>query len=266
MGMLDSKVAIVTGAAGGLGRAMTEGLIGAGARVVGVDLAAAAPGLDAMAARLGPAFIPCVADITDDAGAQSALACALGQAGGLHVLVNNAGVGMQRINPRFASNPTRFWELTPAQWHSVIETNTTSQFLMARACAPHLMQQGWGRIINVTTSYFTMQLPGFCPYGPSKAACEANTVIMSQDMAGTGVTANVLIPGGPADTAMVTDDQMWPDRSKLVQPQKMVAPLLWLASEQSNGVSARRFIAQLWNESIDAGAAATLAGAAAGFL
>ena len=89
---------------------------------------------------------------------------------------------------------------------------------------------------------------------------------MSQDMAGTGVTANVLIPGGPADTAMVTDDQMWPDRSKLVQPQKMVAPLLWLASEQSNGVSARRFIAQLWNESIDAGAAATLAGAAAGFL
>ncbi len=265
MRTLDSKVAIVTGAAGGLGRAMSQGLIAAGARVVGVDLAAAEPGLQAMADSLGAAFMPCVADITEDAGVQTAVSHALARAGAVHVLVNNAGVGMQRINPHFASSPTRFWELTPAQWQSVIQTNATSQFLMARACAPHLMLQGWGRIINVTTSYFTMQLPGFCPYGPSKAACEANTVIMSQDMAGTGVTANVLIPGGPADTAMVTDDRMWPDRSKLVQPGKMVAPLLWLASDLSDGVTGRRFIAQLWNEAIDPGAAASIAGAAAGF-
>jgi NAD(P)-dependent dehydrogenase (short-subunit alcohol dehydrogenase family) len=122
------------------------------------------------------------------------------------VLVNNAGVGMQKINPRFASNPTRFWELTPAQWRELIEINATSQFLMARSCVPHLMQKGWGRIINVTTSFFTMQFAGFCPYGPSKAAAEVSTVSMSRDLDKTGVTANVLIPGGPANTGMVTDE------------------------------------------------------------
>ncbi len=264
MGLLDGKVVIVTGAAGGLGRAMAGGLIAAGARVVGVDL----PGdsrLDELARELGARFLPFSANISGEEGCAAAVAQAIARAGGLHVLVNNAGVGMQNINPRFASSPTRFWELQPAQWREVMETNTTSQFLMARACVPHMMKQGWGRIINLTTSFYTMQMAGFCPYGPSKAAAEANTVIMSRDLANTGVTANVLIPGGPANTGMVTDELMWPDRSKLVQPRQMIAPVVWLASDQSTGVTGRRFIAQSWDESLSAAAAATLAGAPAGW-
>jgi len=264
MGLLDSKVVIVTGAAGGLGSAMTRGLIAAGARVVGVDLPDG-NGLDVLARELGSSFLSFAANVCNEEKCVAVADYALRKAGGLDVLVNNAGVGMQNINPRFASNPTRFWELTPSQWREVIEINATSQFLMARACVPHMMKKGWGRIINVTTSFFTMQLAGFCPYGPSKAAAEANTVIMSRDLDKTGVTANVLIPGGPANTAMVTDDVMWPDRSKLVQPPQMVAPLVWLASDQSNGITGRRFIAQMWNESLSTSAAAALAGAAAGW-
>ncbi|MSQ70400.1 MAG: SDR family oxidoreductase [Betaproteobacteria bacterium] len=264
MGLLDSKVVIVTGAAGGLGRAMAGGLIAAGARVVGVDLPGGT-GLDDLARELGSNFLPFAANICNEEECAAAVEHAVRKAGGLHVLVNNAGVGMQNINPRFASNPTRFWELTPAQWRGVIETNTTSQFLMARASAAHLIRQDWGRIINITTSFFTMHMVGFSPYGPSKAAAEANTVIMSRDLAKTGVTANVLIPGGPANTGMVTDDLMWPDRSKLVQPPQMIAPVVWLASDQSNGVTGRRFIAQLWDASLGTAAAATLAGAPAGW-
>ena len=142
MGMLDSKVIIVTGAARGLGRAMAGGLIGAGARVVGVDL----PGdgeLDAAAHQLGPRFLAFAADVRDAGECTGVVEHSLRNAGGLHVLVNNAGVGLQFINPMFVSSPTRFWELSPSQWREVIETNTTTQFLMARACVPHLIQHGW---------------------------------------------------------------------------------------------------------------------------
>jgi len=264
MGMLDAKVVIVTGAARGLGRTMAGGLIEAGARVVGVDLPGSGE-LDAAARELGPRFLPFAANICDAGECAGVVEHALRNASGLHVLVNNAGVGMQFINPRFASSPTRFWELSPSQWREVIETNATTQFLMARACAPHLMQQGWGRIINVTTSFNTMLMKGFCPYGPSKAAAEANTAIMSRDLAGSGVSANVLIPGGPAETRMITDSVMWPDRKMLVQPRKMIAPVVWLASDQSDGVSGRRFSADLWNDSLAAAAAAVLASAPAGW-
>jgi NAD(P)-dependent dehydrogenase (short-subunit alcohol dehydrogenase family) len=255
---------ILTGAARGLGRAMAGGLIAAGARVVGVDLPGGAH-LATAARELGSRFLPFEANIRNEEECAAVVEHAVSKAGGLHVLVNNAGVGMQNINPRFASSPTRFWELRPDQWREVIETNTTSQFLMARACAPHMLRQRWGRIINITTSFFTMQLAGFCPYGPSKAAAEANTVIMSRDLADTGVTANVLIPGGPANTGMVTDDLMWPDRSKLVQPEEMVAPVVWLASDESNGVTGRRFVAQFWDEKLSPAAAATLSSGPAGW-
>ena len=262
MGVLDGKVAIVTGAAGGLGRAMARGLVSAGARVVGADLPGS--GVEEMARHQGDTFLPVVADASNEADCARVVAFAVATGGAL-VLVNNAGVGMQKINPRFASAPTRFWELSAAQFRGVLETNTVSQFLMARACAPHMMAAGWGRIVNVTTSFYTMQMPGFSPYGPSKAAAEAHTVIMSRDLAGSGVTANVLIPGGPADTAMITDEAMWPDRGKLVQPPQLVPPLVWLASDASDGVTGRRFIAQDWDPGLDSAAAAVLSGAAAGW-
>ena len=177
----------------------------------------------------------------------------------IDVLVNNAGVGMQFINPDFGSKPTRFWELTPQQWLDVMETNATTQFLMARAAAPHLVARKWGRIINLTTSYATMLLPGFIPYGPSKAAAEAATAIMAKDLAGTGVTVNALLPGGAADARMITDKNLFPDRSKLVAPAKMVAPVLWLASNESDDVTGRRFVAQDWDERLSRSAAAVLA-------
>jgi 3-oxoacyl-[acyl-carrier protein] reductase len=87
---------------------------------------------------------------------------------------------------------------------------------------------------------------GFSPYGPSKAALEAATVIWASDLAGTGVTVNVLIPGGAADTPMVPVESI-SDRSKLVKPAVMVEPIKWLTSHASDGVTGRRFIAKDWN-------------------
>jgi len=120
---------------------------------------------------------------------------------------------------------------------------------MARAIAPVLVQQGWGRIVNVTTSHFTMVMDGFSPYGPSKAALEAATVIWAKDLANTGVTVNALVPGGPANTRMIPLSEV-PDRSTLIQPDAMIAPICWLMSRASDGVTNRRIIAKEWNSAV----------------
>jgi 3-oxoacyl-[acyl-carrier protein] reductase len=117
---------------------------------------------------------------------------------------------------------------------------------MARAITPVLLRQGWGRIVNVTTSHFTMVMQGFSPYGPSKAAVEAATVIWAKDLADTGVTVNALVPGGPANTRMIPTSEI-SNRSTLIQPEVMVAPICWLMSRQSDGVTNRRIIAKEWD-------------------
>lgn len=262
--MLDSKAIIVTGAARGLGKAMARGLISAGATVVGVDLPGEAE-LDRAVRELGKKFLPFAADITNEAECARIVEHALEMAGGLHVLINNAGMGMQVINAFFPTEPRPFWKIEPRQWRDMLEANATTQFLMAQACAPHLIAQGWGRIINVTTSLGIMLLSGYTPYGPSKAAAEAHSVIMAKDLENTGVTVNVLVPGGAADTRMIPDSTRYPDRAGLVQPHKMVAPAVWIASNQSDGVTSRRFVAQKWDESLEPAEAALSASAPAGW-
>lgn len=262
--MLDSKAIIVTGAARGLGKAMAGGLIAAGATVVGVDLPGEAE-LGQTAKEIGNRFLPFAADITDEADCARVVKHVLEKAGGLHVLINNAGMGMQVINTYFSTEPTPFWELEPRQWRDMLEANATTQFLMARACAPHLIAQGWGRIINVTTTLGLMLLSGYTPYGPSKAAAEAHSVIMAKDLEGTGVTVNVLVPGGAANTRMISDAKRYPERAALVQPHKMVAPAVWIASNQSDGVTGRRFVAQRWDESLTPAEAVLAASAPAGW-
>jgi 3-oxoacyl-[acyl-carrier protein] reductase len=135
---------------------------------------------------------------------------------------------------------------------------------MAKAVAPHLVKQGWGRIVNITTSHFTMVMDGFSPYGPSKAAMEAASVIWSKDLAGTGVTVNALLPGGAANTRMIPQGDLV-DRATLVQPEVMMAPIVWLMSTRSNGVTGRRIIAKEWDAARLASTPAADVGSPAGW-
>jgi 3-oxoacyl-[acyl-carrier protein] reductase len=120
---------------------------------------------------------------------------------------------------------------------------------MARAVVPHLLAQGWGRIIGVTTSMNTMYREGGTPYGPSKAAHEALIAMASRELEGTGVTANVLVPGGMSSTNIIPDDTDY-DRASMIQPEVMQSPVVWLASDESDGVTGRRFIGYYWDESL----------------
>jgi NAD(P)-dependent dehydrogenase (short-subunit alcohol dehydrogenase family) len=109
-----------------------------------------------------------------------------------------------------------------------------------------------------------MVMDGFSPYGPSKAAFEAAIVIWARDLAGTDVTVNALLPGGPGNTRMIPLAEV-PDRSTLVQPEVMAAPIRWLISTASDGVTGRRFIAKAWDSALPLAEAAKKAGASAGW-
>jgi NAD(P)-dependent dehydrogenase (short-subunit alcohol dehydrogenase family) len=240
-------VAIVTGAGRGLGRAMALGLAHAGIRVV-ATAARERSEIEAVSVEAGEGTVlPVVADVTRDADAQRVVATALERFGRLDVLVNNAGRGMKSVSERFMTQPTRFWEVEPDTWRMVIDTNVNGPFLMARAVAPHLARAGWGRIVNVSVSRSTMHRPGFSPYGPSKAALESETVIWAQDLRGTGVTVNALLPGGATLTGMIPDDFPQSARATLLDPAIMVPPLLWLVSSEADDISGRRVMANQWD-------------------
>jgi NAD(P)-dependent dehydrogenase (short-subunit alcohol dehydrogenase family) len=121
------------------------------------------------------------------------------------------------------------------------------------------MARNAGRIITVTISLGTMVRAGYLPYGASKAAAEAAMVVRSDDLRGTGVADNVLVPGGVTDTPQVSEDAG--DRSRMLRPEVMVPPLLYLVSESSVGVNGRRFIGADWDASIPPAQAAEKAGA-----
>jgi 3-oxoacyl-[acyl-carrier protein] reductase len=253
----DDHVVIVTGAAAGLGRAMTRGLLAAGRRVAAVDLAHETASNDAN-------LLTVTASVRSDADCERAVAETLAHFGRVDALINNAGLGIAWVSPDPATMIVPFYTAPVDRWRALIDTNVNGPFLMARAVTPHLIAAGWGRIVNITTSYATMIRGGNSPYGPAKAALEAATVVWSADLAGTGVTVNVLIPGGASDTAMVTHAEAR-DRSTLIRPDVMIAPAVWLTSQAADGVTGRRFIGRDWDPAAPIAANVARAGAPAGW-
>jgi 3-oxoacyl-[acyl-carrier protein] reductase len=260
---LDGKVVMMTGAGRGMGREMSIGLAAAGAKVAMIDIdedvlneaAAAAESAGGQGAAL-----PLVADVTSAGNAGSAVQSVLDRFGRLDVLVNDAVVGPERIGTNFVAEKTKFWDLDDGLWRQMLSVNVFGPQLMARTVVPHMLARGWGRIVNITTSLDTMYLAGAGCYGPSKAALEAHTRIMAQDLEDTGVSANILIPGGPVNTRMIPEASGIP-RDKLIQPEIMVRPITWLCSGESDGVNGMRFIAALWDPELDLDARIEQAGA-----
>jgi len=267
---LSGKTAIVTGAGRGMGRSMALGLARAGANVV-VTAARNSREIDLVAEEAAKSSAAgsvrqLLADVASEENCQRVVAETVREFGGVHILVNNAGRGMRFVSEKFFDTPTKFWETDPAVWRMIIDTNVNGPFLMARAAVPHMMKQGWGRIINISINHETMRRAGFSPYGPSKAALESETIIWAQDLAGTGVTVNALLPGGATDTGMVPQDIAPHLRQKLLHPDIMIPPLLWLVSEAASGVTGSRFAANLWDAALPPEQAAQKSRTAAGWI
>jgi gluconate 5-dehydrogenase len=232
---------MVTGATSGLGAAMADALSAAGARVVVTSRRLS--GAQAVAQRLGSDAMGVELDVRDEAVVDATIAEVWERLGGLDVLVNNAGIGMRTVNPRFLTDPQPFWEVTPAGFRDVVDTKVTGTFLVARAVAPRMVAAGSGRIVNISMSESTMTRRGFVPYGPSGAAVEALSRVMAADLAGTRVTVNMLLPGGPTATGMVPEDTPPEVRERLLDPAVMGPPIVWLASPRAAGVHDQRIVA-----------------------
>jgi 3-oxoacyl-[acyl-carrier protein] reductase len=202
---------------------------------------------------------PVMADVSRESACAALIKQVEARLGPVDVLVNNAGRGMRFVSQRFLSEPLPFWKTDPEIWRMIIETNVNGPFFMARAVAPGMISRGWGRIINISMNRETMRRRGFSPYGPSKAALESETIIWAQDLAGTGVTVNALLPGGATLTGMIPDEVPPELRKKLISPEIMVAPLLWLVSDSADEVSGQRLDASRWDTNLSPSEAAAKA-------
>jgi 3-oxoacyl-[acyl-carrier protein] reductase len=240
---IKGRCVVVTGGSRGLGRAMTLALMDAGARTAIVATGDSAPLREtlAQAARRGGQE-PLVAlgnlrDPHDCARIARELVDGLGR---VDALINNAGV--PNVGPG-----APFWKLDADYWLRMSHSNTDGIFFLTKELAPAMIERGFGRIVNISTGDRTMVRKHLAPYGPSKAFVEAASRIFAQDLAGTGVTVNVLLPGGAVDTIADVTGQQTVGKTFL-KPEIMNGALLWLVSDLSNEHTGERFSCNLWDE------------------
>jgi NAD(P)-dependent dehydrogenase (short-subunit alcohol dehydrogenase family) len=266
---MTARRAIVTGGLRGLGRAMALGLLESGCQVLAVGhLAEDVAEMEHLAA--GRSLVPLVADLRQAAACDQVVAAARARFGGIDILVNNAGLTFTYIDPpRFVDGPRKFYELTDEITRNVMATNYVVAEHMARRVAPEMIARGWGRIVNVTTKLDTMNQKGSGPYGPSKAALEMATEVWAKEVAGTGLTINIVNPGAGANTpGMAQEMRDWSaagTKPRLVEPDEMVPPLLFVVSPAADAVNGVRFDANAWDSRVPPEQAARAIARPAGF-
>jgi len=260
-----AKTALITGGAGGLGKAMAQALAADGINTAIFDIRGQAA--TEVADQISEQFanvrsIAISGDVSDESDCNAAVARCVDHFGGIDILVNNAGIGVSSIRPDAERNHPSIEEIDRSLWDRFFAVNVTGPMLMVRAATPAMRAAGWGRIVNNTTSFFTMLR--VLPYGASKSALESMSAIWATELNGTGITVNVLVPGGPTDTPFVSDEAGIP-RDKMLKPAIMGAPIRWLASTASDAVTGQRFVAATWDSNKADADAATIAGAPIGW-
>ncbi|WP_280258338.1 SDR family NAD(P)-dependent oxidoreductase [Nocardia wallacei] len=186
------RVAVVTGGASGMGAAICRAFAGHGHRtaVLDIDAAAAQRTVDELRAAGGTA-LACALDVTDRDAVEEALGKVRTEFGPVEILVTSAG----------AVGFAPFTEITPAQWHRIIEVNLTGTFHCVQAAIPDMVTGGWGRIVTISSSSAQRGSPGMVHYTAAKGAVVAMTKGLAREYATRGITVNTIPPSG-IDTPM----------------------------------------------------------------
>jgi NAD(P)-dependent dehydrogenase (short-subunit alcohol dehydrogenase family) len=183
MGQLDGKVAVVTGAAQGIGKAIADGLVAGGARIVIADLQHAEE-----AAAAYPNGVGLTVDVADETAVQGMVDEVVDRCGSLDVLVNNAGL--------YASLAMRpFTEIPLEEWRRVMDVNVASMFLTCRAAVPAMRAQGGGTIVNISSGTPFRGVPFLLHYVTSKGAIVAFTRALAKELGKDGIRVNCVAPG-----------------------------------------------------------------------
>ena len=285
---LAGRNVIVTGGGRGLGQVMARALVEQGANVM-ISGARATAEVDRTATELNDLgagrCVGMAADVSDPAACERVLHAAEEAFGSVDVLVNNAGRGPTEqmggaglkahveqglpTSPQLkhSSRGDRFWEGDVDGHLRMLMTNLAGPFLMARVCVPGMIERGFGRIVNISTSRPTMVHTGFGPYGPLKAALEASSRIWAAELEGARASPSTSsCPEGPATPRPSLGASPGPAHRRsdpgegprgeegstkgLLPPAIMGPPILWLASDESGAVTGRRFSARDWSDEI----------------
>ena len=232
MGKLEGKVAIITGAASGIGEAIAKLYLAEGARVVLTDL----PGHGLEAMFSGP-NVHCLAlDVTADGSAEAVVAAANAQFGGLDILVNNAGIALGKP----------FEDTTDEEFDRIMAVNVRSVFRTSRAAVPSLKARGAGRIINLGSIMSGTGGPLLAAYGCSKHAVAGLSKGMACDLGQYGITVNYLQPGsiwtGMSKPFMEDAGfrQYWETKApmgRIGDPQDVAVAALFLATDEASFIS-----------------------------
>jgi NAD(P)-dependent dehydrogenase (short-subunit alcohol dehydrogenase family) len=242
MASLHGVRTLVTGSTSGLGLAMASALAAEGAAVAVTGRSAERA--DAVAGGVSARAFGVGLDVRDEGSVAAAVDLVWRRLGGLDLLVNNAGIGMRTVNPRFLEEPQPFWAVPPDGFRDVVDTKMSGSFLVARAVVPRMLEAGGGRVVTISMNTSTMTRRGFVPYGPAGAGVEALARVMAADLADTPVRANMLLPGGATATGMVPDEGLADDvRAGLLDPAIMGPPIVWLASPEAADAHDERIVA-----------------------
>ncbi len=226
-------VALVTGASRGIGRAIAIALAGQGFKVVGTATSeAGAQGITAALAPHGGRGI--VLDVTDGAALDAAIDAIVKADGGLHVLVNNAGITRDTLSMRMKDD----------DWDAVLDTNLKAVFRACRAAIRPMMKQRYGRIVNITSVVGASGNPGQANYAAAKAGVAGMTRSLARELGSRGITVNCVAPGFIATD--MTDALPEPQRATLLQqiplgrlgtPEDIAHAVAFLASVQAGYIT-----------------------------
>ena len=226
---LSKRVAVITGGAQGMGYATAKRMLESGAAVALWDIDAER--LEQAHEALGPLgkVITTVVELSDEASVEAATQVVLAALGRIDILVNNAGI-------TGGNGPT--WELAPAVWRRVIEVNLIGPFLTSRSIVPHMVKQGYGRIINIASVAGKEGNPNASHYSASKAGLIGLTKSLGKELAKTGVLVNAVTPAAAKTAIFDTMKQEHIDfmlsripMGRFLQVDEAASLIGWLASE-----------------------------------
>lgn len=228
---LTGKVAIVTGASRGIGRAVALRFAAEGAAVVAV--ARNEPLLDSLLAEIsdeGGTAVKIVTDISVDSNCREIIHQTVSRYGQLDVLVNNAGLLGSRVEVT---------SIDPGEWREVFETNVTATFMLSKYAAVRMMENHSGSIINLTSGVVRHPQTKWGAYLPSKFAVEGLTLMLAEELKESGVRVNMIDPGR-TNTDMVQSAFPHIPRESYKLPDDVVEPFVFLASDDAKLVTGTR--------------------------